>query len=214
MIFYSWGTNIIYKIKETTENTIIIQKSEFITHLYRVNNVDEVNSILEDVRKKYYDATHNCYAYILGEAQDIQKCSDDGEPQKTAGAPMMNVLKQNEMTNILAIVTRYFGGVLLGAGGLIRAYSNSVSEALAKCKRYINKEIAEYVLTTSYSSYNNLINIKDINIIDTSFTNDVIITFGVAKEIANDLEELLYKHKIDITSLKKIQESVIEIPVE
>ncbi len=204
----------MYKIKETTENTIIIQKSEFITHLYRVNNVDEVNSILEDVRKKYYDATHNCYAYILGEAQDIQKCSDDGEPQKTAGAPMMNVLKQNEMTNILAIVTRYFGGVLLGAGGLIRAYSNSVSEALAKCKRYINKEIAEYVLTTSYSSYNNLINIKDINIIDTSFTNDVIITFGVAKEIANDLEELLYKHKIDITSLKKIQESVIEIPVE
>jgi uncharacterized YigZ family protein len=204
----------MYKIKETTENTIIIQKSECITHLYRVNNVDEVNSILEDVRKKYYDATHNCYAYILGEAQDIQKCSDDGEPQKTAGAPMMNVLKQNEMTNILAIVTRYFGGVLLGAGGLIRAYSNSVSEALAKCKRYINKEIAEYVLTTSYSSYNNLINIKDINIIDTSFTNDVIITFGVAKEIANDLEELLYKHKIDITSLKKIQESVIEIPVE
>lgn len=204
----------MYKIKETTENTIIIQKSEFITHLYRVNNVDEVNSILEDVRKKYYDATHNCYAYILGEAQDIQKCSDDGEPQKTAGAPMMNVLKQNEMTNILAIVTRYFGGVLLGAGGLIRAYSNSVSEALAKCKRYINKEIAEYVLTTSYSSYNNLINIKDINIIDTSFTNDVIITFGVAKEISTDLEELLYKHKIDITSLKKIQESVIEIPVE
>ena len=204
----------MYKIKETTENTIIIQKSEFITHLYRVNNVDEVNSILEDVRKKYYDATHNCYAYILGEAQDIQKCSDDGEPQKTAGAPMMNVLKQNEMTNILAFVTRYFGGVLLGAGGLIRAYSNSVSEALAKCKKYINKEIAEYVLTTSYSSYNNLINIKDINIIDTSFTNDVIITFGVSKEMANDLEELLYKHKIDIPSLKKIQESVIEIPVE
>ena len=204
----------MYKIIDSVENTIIIQKSEFITHLYRVNNVDEVNSILEDVRKKYYDATHNCYAYILGEAQDIQKCSDDGEPQKTAGAPMMNVLKQNEMTNILAFVTRYFGGVLLGAGGLIRAYSNSVSEALAKCKKYINKEIAEYVLTTSYSSYNNLINIKDINIIDTSFTNDVIITFGVSKEMANDLEELLYKHKIDIPSLKKIQESVIEIPVE
>lgn len=204
----------MYKIKETTENTIIIQKSEFITHLYRVNSVDEVNSILENVRKKYYDATHNCYAYILGENQDIQKCSDDGEPQKTAGAPMMNVLKQNEMTNILAVVTRYFGGILLGAGGLIRAYSNSISEALAKCKRYTNKKIVEFVLTTSYSSYNNLINIKDINIINTSFTNDVIITFGVDLEISNNLEELLYKHKIDVTSLKKIQESVIEIPVD
>ena len=204
----------MYKIIDSVENTIIIQKSEFITHIYRVNSVEEINSILEETRKKYYDATHNCYAYILGENQDIQKCSDDGEPQKTAGAPMMNVLKQNDMTNVLAIVTRYFGGILLGAGGLIRAYSSAVAEALKLCKKYVTKEVSEYMLTTSYSSYNNLINIKDINIIDTSFTNDVIITFGIAKELDNGLEELLYKHKIVVTSLKKIQESVIEIPAE
>ena len=204
----------MYKIIDSVENTITIQKSEFITHIYRVNSIEEINSILEETRKKYYDATHNCYAYILGENQDIQKCSDDGEPQKTAGAPMMNVLKQNDMTNILAIVTRYFGGILLGAGGLIRAYSSAVSEALKLCKRYVTKEVSEYMLTTSYSSYNNLINIKDINIIDSSFTNDVIITFGIAKEKENGLEELLYKNKIDVTSLKKIQESLIEIPAE
>ena len=96
----------MYKIIDSVENTITIQKSEFITHIYRVNSIEEINSILEETRKKYYDATHNCYAYILGENQDIQKCSDDGEPQKTAGAPMMNVLKQNDMTNILVIVTR------------------------------------------------------------------------------------------------------------
>ena len=170
----------MYKIIDSVENTITIQKSEFITHIYRVNSIEEINSILEETRKKYYDATHNCYAYILGENQDIQKCSDDGEPQKTAGAPMMNVLKQNDMTNILAIVTRYFGGILLGAGGLIRAYSSAVSEALKLCKRYVTKEVSQYMITTSYSSYNNLINIKDINIIDSSFTNDVIITFGIA----------------------------------
>ncbi|MBQ9899590.1 MAG: YigZ family protein [Acholeplasmatales bacterium] len=204
----------MYKIIDSVENTITIQKSEFITHIYRVNSIEEINSILEETRKKYYDATHNCYAYILGENQDIQKCSDDGEPQKTAGAPMMNVLKQNDMTNILAIVTRYFGGILLGAGGLIRAYSSAVSEALKLCKRYVTKEVSLYMLTTSYSSYNNLINIKDINIIDSSFTNDVIITFGIAKEKENGLEELLYKNKIDVTSLKKIQESLIEIPAE
>ena len=204
----------MYRINETIENTIVINKSEFITHLYKVETIDEVNEILALNNKKYYDATHNCYAYILGDNQDIQKASDDGEPQKTAGFPMLEVLKRANLTNILAITTRYFGGFLLGAGGLIRAYSNSVSEALAKCKKYINKEIAEYVLTTSYSSYNNLINIKDINIIDTSFTNDVIITFGIAKELDNGLEELLYKHKIDVTSLKKIQESIIEIPAE
>ena len=204
----------MYKIIDSVENTITIQKSEFITHIYRVNSIEEINSILEETRKKYYDATHNCYAYILGENQDIQKCSDDGEPQKTAGAPMMNVLKQNDMTNILAIVTRYFGGILLGAGGLIRAYSSAVSEALKLCKKYVTKEVSQYMLTTSYSSYNNLINIKDINIIDSSFTNDVIITFGIAKEKENGLEELLYKNKIDVTSLKKIQESLIEIPAE
>ena len=204
----------MYKIIDSVENTITIQKSEFITHIYRVNSIEEINSILEETRKKYYDATHNCYAYILGENQDIQKCSDDGEPQKTAGAPMMNVLKQNDMTNILAIVTRYFGGILLGAGGLIRAYSSAVSEALKLCKKYVTKEVSQYMLTTSYSSYNNLINIKDINIIDSSFTNDVIITFGIAKEKENGLEELLYKNKIDVTSLKKIQESLIEIPAK
>ena len=82
----------MFRIQKEIENTIIIQKSEFITHLFRVESVDEVNTILEAIRKKYYDATHNCYAYIIGDNQDIQKCSDDGEPAKTAGAPMLDVL--------------------------------------------------------------------------------------------------------------------------
>ena len=204
----------MYRIQEEIENTIIIQKSEFITHLFRVETIDDVNNILDNIRKKYYDATHNCYAYILGDKQDIQKCSDDGEPAKTAGAPIIDVLKKNNMTNILAVVTRYFGGILLGAGGLVRAYSSSVSEALNKAKLYDTLDVTDFIITTSYSGYNTILKIKEINIIDTSFTDSVIITGYVEKEIFNKLEEILYKNKIDPNSLKKIGDSQKEIPIK
>lgn len=204
----------MFRIQKEIENTIIIQKSEFITHLYRVESINDVNAILETTRKKYYDATHNCYAYIIGDNQDIQKCSDDGEPQKTAGAPMMDVLKKNNMTNILAIVTRYFGGILLGAGGLVRAYSSSVAEALSKAKLYTTLEVVDFMITTSYSGYNSILNIKDINITNTSFTDSVIITGYIKKDLFNQLNEILYKNKIDPEALKKIGDSLKEIPIE
>lgn len=204
----------MFRIQKEIENTIIIQKSEFITHLYRVESINDVNAILEATRKKYYDATHNCYAYIIGDNQDIQKCSDDGEPQKTAGAPMMDVLKKNNMTNILAIVTRYFGGILLGAGGLVRAYSSSVAEALSKAKLYTTLEVVDFMITTSYSGYNSILNIKDINITNTSFTDSVIITGYIKKDLFNQLNEILYKNKIDPEALKKIGDSLKEIPIE
>ncbi len=203
----------MYRIQNEIENKIIIQKSEFITHLFRVDSIEEVNSILETIRKKYYDATHNCYAYILGDNQDIQKCSDDGEPQKTAGAPMMDVLKKNNMTNILAVVTRYFGGILLGAGGLVRAYSSSVSEALSKAKLYTTLDVVDFMITTSYSGYNTIINIKEINVLDTSFTDSVIITGYVRADVYENLKDILYKNKIDPEALKKIGISIKEIPI-
>ena len=204
----------MFRIQKEIENTIIIQKSEFITHLYRVESINDVNAILEATRKKYYDATHNCCAYIIGDNQDIQKCSDDGEPQKTAGAPMMDVLKKNNMTNILAIVTRYFGGILLGAGGLVRAYSSSVAEALSKAKLYTTLEVVDFMITTSYSGYNSILNIKDINITNTSFTDSVIITGYIKKDLFNQLNEILYKNKIDPEALKKIGDSQKEIPIK
>lgn len=204
----------MFRIQQEIENKIIIQKSEFITHLFRVESIEDVNNILENIRKKYYDATHNCYAYIIGDNQDIQKCSDDGEPQKTAGAPMMDVLKKKNMTNILAVVTRYFGGILLGAGGLVRAYSSSVSEALAKAKLYTTIDVVDFIITTSYSGYNTIINIKEINILNTSFTDSVIITGYIKKDLFDNLNEILYKNKIDPNSLKKIGDSFKEIPID
>ena len=114
-------------IKNNIENTTIINKSKFITKLYFINNTDEINKILNKISNEYKDATHICFAYILN---GKEKCSDNGEPNGTAGIPILNVLKKNSLNNILAIVIRYFGGVKLGAGGLVRAYSNSIVNAL------------------------------------------------------------------------------------
>ena len=204
----------MYRINEEYENKIIINKSIFITHLYRVDNVDEVNNILASTRKKYYDATHNCYAYIIGDNQDIKKASDDGEPSKTAGFPMLDVLEKNNVTNILAITTRYFGGILLGAGGLVRAYSSSVSECLKQVKLYDTKPQIKFSLTLSYSGYNTLIKtINYINIIDTSFNQDIIIIGSIDKELYDKLNEDLYKYKID-SKLTYLEDTQIEVLIK
>ncbi|MBQ9520371.1 MAG: YigZ family protein [Acholeplasmatales bacterium] len=192
----------MYRINETIENTIVINKSEFITHLYKVETIDEVNEILALNNKKYYDATHNCYAYILGDNQDIQKASDDGEPQKTAGFPMLEVLKRANLTNILAITTRYFGGILLGAGGLIRAYAGSVSEALKKVTLYEVKSLYKYSLNISYQAFNSITKlIPYINIVESYFTDDVVILFLIPEDKKDNLVEDLYKNKINPESL-------------
>ena len=176
-------------IDEVQTNEIVILKSKFIASIYPVSSIEDVNTILSSTRKKYYDASHNCYAYILGDNMEIQKASDDGEPQKTAGFPMLDVLKKNEITNVLCIVTRYFGGTLLGAGGLIRAYSESVSEVLKKVRLSIKKALSSIIIKLDYSSYNNLIsNITNIKIIDTSF--DSLVTLKIAFD-ENNYDEII-----------------------
>lgn len=117
-------------IKNDIENEIIIKNSKFITILLRIENTNVIDTKLKEIKDKYPKATHYCYAYKIGE--NIKKASDDGEPGGTAGMPILNVLDKEDITNILAITVRYFGGVKLGAGGLIRAYSTSVKEALNK----------------------------------------------------------------------------------
>ena len=206
---------IMLKIQQTFENTIVIQKSIFITKLFRVNSTNEVEEVLEAVRKKYWDATHNCYAYIIGDNAEIQKCSDDGEPSKTAGAPMMDALKKNNMTNILAVVTRYFGGTLLGAGGLVRAYSSSVSECLKKATKYTTKMQTRFQLTTSYSGYNTILKAMPyINIESTSFTADVIIIGSCDIDKFESLKEDLYKYKINAEALNKLTDVGVEVVYE
>ena len=114
---------------ETTE--IVEKKSKFIANLFYVENAKQVEEKIIEVKKKYHDARHHCIAYrYINENQVIEKSSDDGEPSGTAGAPMLNILQKNNLLNILVIVTRYFGGILLGTGGLVRAYSEATQKAI------------------------------------------------------------------------------------
>ncbi|OIN67159.1 YigZ family protein [Exiguobacterium sp. KRL4] len=119
-----------YTVKENGFHEIIIQKSRFITYLARATSEKEAQGFIADLKKKHHDANHNCSAYVIGERNEIQKANDDGEPSGTAGVPMLEVLKKRNLRNTVVVVTRYFGGIKLGGGGLIRAYGTSVSEAL------------------------------------------------------------------------------------
>lgn len=178
----------MYSIKENTENIIIINKSKFITKLYKVNNVNEINNILDNLRKEYKDATHICYGYIVNTQE---KCSDDNEPSGTAGLPILNILKKKELNNTLAVVIRYFGGIKLGAGGLTRAYSNSVVEALNKTS--IVELIEGYLIEIEFN-YDNLklidYMLKDIEIINKTYNNNIIYNFYLKENELNIIDQL------------------------
>lgn len=191
----------MFYLKEIISNTLIINKSKFICNLVPIKNVDEANLYLNQIRKKYFDATHNCYAYILGDNLNIQKCSDDGEPQKTAGSPMLEALKKREITDVLAVVTRHFGGTLLGASGLIRAYSDSVLEALNLAKLATKELTLTFNLVCDYKEYNKLIKLNYLNIINASFQKEIILTAKIKeidkKQLEKDLESI-FKNKIEL----------------
>lgn len=118
------------KIIKNGQGEYIEKKSKFIAHIFNVESEQQAAAVIAEAKKKYWDARHNCYAYVIGERKEFMRCSDDGEPQGTAGKPMLDVLLGEELYNIAVVVTRYFGGTLLGTGGLVRAYSKAVQEGL------------------------------------------------------------------------------------
>lgn len=121
-------------IAAPVEHEFVEKKSRFITHLHPVNSPDAADAVIAGIRKTFWDARHNCVAMITGVLGDQARSSDDGEPSGTAGVPMLEVLRRRDLTDVVAVVTRYFGGIKLGAGGLVRAYSTSVSEALDEAR--------------------------------------------------------------------------------
>lgn len=130
---------------------IVEKKSRFICHIFHVKSQEEAESLLEKMRRQYWDATHNCYACIIGKKQEWMRCSDDGEPAQTAGRPMLDVLTGQKLCDVLAIVTRYFGGTLLGTGGLVRAYSGAVKEGLMQSV-IVEKKLADLLkITVDYT---------------------------------------------------------------
>ncbi len=119
-----------YTVKEYGENEIEIERSRFIAHVARAETADEALDFIQKIKKKHSNATHNCSAYLIGENDQIQKANDDGEPSGTAGVPILEVLKKKKLKDTVVVITRYFGGIKLGAGGLIRAYGRATSEGL------------------------------------------------------------------------------------
>ena len=132
-------------VLKNSKDEIIIDKSKFIGYSFHINNVDEAESFIKEIKKKHYDATHNCYAYLLKDDMSIAKASDDGEPSSTAGIPMLEVLKKENITDTLIIATRYFGGIKLGAGGLVRAYTKTAKIAI-ESNIIVNKKIYQKIL--------------------------------------------------------------------
>lgn len=176
----------MYTIEKDIENKIIIKNSKFITNIFYVNNNIEIEERLNYIKKKYKDATHNTYAYIT--TKHI-KCSDDNEPANTAGKPMLNVLQSKNLCNILVVTTRYFGGIKLGANGLIRAYSTSISEALNKCnilnliKGYNVDIIFNYKDTPKIEHI-----LKKENILSKAFNNTIQYNVNIDEDILNTLK--------------------------
>ncbi len=166
-------------IEKNTSHTYIINKSKFITFLYKINNNDDINKYLNETKDKYKDASHICFGYILG---NIERFSDDFEPNGTAGMPILNVLKKNELTNVLCLVVRYFGGIKLGTGGLTRAYTKSVTECLETTNITILKE--GYLLEITFNYDNSKVIdllLKDTNILKKEYNDNIVYQVIIPK---------------------------------
>src|SRR5690625_378306 len=139
--------NEYFTVKHSGEDELIIQKSRFIGYVRRVETEEAAHEFINEIKKKHYDATHNCSAYMIGENDQIQKANDDGEPSGTAGIPMLEVLKRMNLKDTAVVVTRYFGGIKLGAGGLIRAYGNTTSQAI-KATGIVKRQLMQGISIT------------------------------------------------------------------
>lgn len=164
---------------------LVEKKSRFIATIRPVSSEEEAVAFIEEMKKKYYDARHNCSAFVIGSKGELTRSSDDGEPSGTAGRPMLEVLTGSGIRNIAAVVTRYFGGVLLGTGGLVRAYSGAVKMALEQCETITRRYGVQMLIKTDYNGVGKiqyLLGSKDVVIQDSVYAADVQMTVLVPIE--------------------------------
>lgn len=181
-------------VYEGGEGELVEKKSRFIATVRPVKTEEEANQFVEEMRKKHWDARHNCWAFILGERQEFKRCSDDGEPSQTAGKPMMDVLTGAGLTDVAVVVTRYFGGTLLGTGGLVRAYSGAVQEGL-KSSTVITKYLGvKLSVTTDYNGVGKLQYLfgqKEIPILSAEYTDKVVFTVLVESSRIQEIKKAI-----------------------
>jgi len=184
-------------IEGKNEAEIIEKKSKFIASAFYVESQEEAEKIIKEIKKKYHDARHNCFAYrIIDNSNILEKSSDDGEPSGTAGAPMLSVIKKMNMCNILIVVTRYFGGILLGTGGLVRAYTEATKQVIEnsnKINRCCGIEVKivvdyQYLEKLKYYCKNNKISIINIDYLDVAICN-IVIEKSIKDKLLKDIEE-------------------------
>lgn len=204
--------------EENVQAEIVEKKSKFIANVFYVETSRDAEEIIKNINKKYYDARHNCYAYsVKNPNESIKRFSDDGEPSGTAGAPMLNIIEKNNISNILVIVTRYFGGILLGTGGLVRAYSEATIKALEKVT-YAKEECGmEVSITISYSDFENFkyfCKKNNINIISTVYNNCVECIIEVNNEEKDKILTNNDKNNFKILNYKVIKEKNIRKNIE
>lgn len=198
-------------IKENSSAEIVEKKSKFIANIFYVETLEDVEIKLKEIRKKYYDAKHNCFAFRL-DNENISRFSDDGEPSGTAGAPMLNILEGRNLSNVLVIVTRYFGGILLGTGGLVRAYSEATLKAIE------NSEIVEKVYGNVLNieiEYKDLDNIKyylkneNINIENINYGEKILLKIELTDEELEKIKRMVDDRKLNINKIELISKEYI-----
>ncbi len=177
---------------EGGEGEIVEKKSRFIATVRPVSSEEEAATFIAEMKKKYWDAKHNCSAFVIGDHQELTRCSDDGEPAQTAGRPMLDVLLREGIHNTAVVVTRYFGGVLLGTGGLVRAYQKAVQEGLANSIVIEKQSGRKLVIGTDYTGLGKLqylIAQKGLATIDTIYTDKVELILMVPAELTAETEK-------------------------
>ncbi|KRK90046.1 YigZ family protein [Lentilactobacillus sunkii] len=202
-------------IKSNGTHEIEIKKSRFICTMERIETEDQAKNIIAKVSKENAKANHNCFAYMLGDDDHIQRESDNGEPSGTAGVPILEVLKMNELHNVLAVVTRYFGGIKLGAGGLIRAYSNATSTTIDSLGivKLVNKQ--ELTLTIDYNQFDKLkyfLEQESIPIEATNYTDKIDVVIAVSDAGFDALITQITNLLSDQFSYKKGKYKIFEVP--
>ena len=197
-------------ITGNTEAEIVEKRSKFISNLYYVETVEQAENKLKEIRKKYNDARHNCFAYRVCEKNTIvERASDDGEPSGTAGAPMLNLLSKSDLTNCLVVVTRYFGGILLGTGGLVRAYTEAAKQAIEKAK-LVTIQIGEEILVTitydKLGEFQYYCQKNDIDIINIEYGESIVCKIQTIAEKKERILQETVKKQYNIQNMQVVQE--------
>ena len=200
-------------IKKNGEATIEIKKSEFICSLARTETEEEARAFIDEIKTKHRKATHNCFAYMIGLNDEIQRESDNGEPSGTAGVPILEVLKNLELHNVTAVVTRYFGGIKLGAGGLIRAYSNAI-EHVGVVRKVVQTELSLKVSYSAWGKLQNYLENNQVNISDTVFMTDVTAVVYVDTPEVESFTATIVDLMNGKVEVEEGQEKYVEVPYE